>query len=192
MKKGLSILLSLFLMAESRAAVAIVDVNSPWGGTKTFLAGYGQTFTPTFDGALVGLRLNVTSSSPFTVTLWNYDATTGQLGNILGSQSFSTTKVYSGGYGWAEVAFQTNIQQFSGKPLAFTVTSSGSPVPGPAISDTSLYSGGGFFEYSGSTSVTLTARDLNFQTLVVPVPEPTISLLAGFAFLFWSIRRKNR
>ena len=192
MKRILPILLCLFFLEQSGAAVAIVDVNSPWGGTKTFPAGYGQTFTPTFDGTLVGLRLNVTSSSPFTVTLWNYDATTGQLGNILGSQSFSTTKVYSGGYGWAEVAFGTNIQQFSGKPIAFTVTSSGTPVPGPAISSTSLYSDGAFFEYSGVPSVMLTARDLNFQTLVVPVPEPTISLLAGFGFLFWSIRRKNR
>jgi hypothetical protein len=192
MKRFLLTVVPLLFLDHSRAAVAIVDVDSPWGGTKTFLAAYGQTFTPTVDGALVGLRLNVTSSSPFTVTLWDYHPTTGLLGNILGSQSFSTTKVYSGGYGWAEVAFQTNIQQFAGKPMAFTVTSSGSPVPGPAISSTSMYSGGAFFEYSGSSSVTLIARDLNFQTLVVPVPEPNISLFAGFAFLFWSIHRKNR
>lgn len=191
MKRFLLTFLPLFFLDHSRAAVSMIDVNSPWGGTKTFLAAYGQTFTPTVDGTLVGLRLNVTSSSPFIVTIWDYHATTGQLGSMLGSKSFSTTKVYSGGYGWAEVAFQTNIKQFGGKPLAFTVSSSGSPIPGPAISNTSLYSGGAFFEYSGLPSVSLTARDLNFQTLVVPVPEPATSLVTGFSVLIWSIRRKK-
>jgi hypothetical protein len=191
MKQLLLTVVPLLLLDHSRAAVAIVDVDSPWGGTKTFAPAYGQTFTPTINGQLVGLRLNVTSSSPFIVTLWDYNANTGQLGNILGSQSFSTTKVYSGGYGWAEVAFQTSIQQFAGKPLAFTVSSNSGKVPGPATSSRDLYSGGAFFEYAGIPSVNLMPQDLNFQTLVLTVPEPTSAMLVLFTFLIGSMRRKN-
>jgi hypothetical protein len=194
MKQLLLTVVPLLFLEHSCAAVAIVDVDSPWGGTKTFPipAAYGQTFTPTINGQLVGLRLNVTSSSPFIVTLWDYNSNIGQLGNILGSQSFSTTTVYSGSYGWAEVAFKPGIQQFAGKPLAFTVSSNGSKVPGPATSSRDLYSGGAFFDYAGIPSVNLMPQDLNFQTLVLTVPEPTSAILVLFSFLIGSMRRKNR
>ena len=170
--------------------MSIVDVNSPWGGTKAGYSSYGQTFLPTFDGILVGLRLYVTSSSPFTATVWEFEPSTGQLGNNLGSKAYSTSQIYSGSYGWAEVAFQTQIKQFSGKALAFTITSSQGF--GPAISDSSLYGGGSCFEYSGMTSVVLTSRDLTFQTLVIPVPEPDLPLLVGSAMIMWGMICRKR
>ncbi len=185
-------LFSMLTLGACHGAVAIVDVDSPWGGTKESYVSYGQSFTAGLNGTLAGLRLYVTSSSPFVVTVWNFDAGAGKLGNMLGSQSFTSSQSFSGSYGWAEMTFQTPIPQFSGKSMAFTVTTSGGPVPGPAISDSSVYSGGGFFEYSGAASVTPISRDLTFQTLVVPIPEPSAPLLAGSAALLWaSFRRRS-
>lgn len=134
--------------------------------------------------------LYVTSSSPFAATVWEFDPSTGQLGNNLGSKAYTTSQIYSGSYRWAEVAFQTPIKQFSGKALAFTITSSLGF--GPAISDSSLYAGGSFFEYSGESSVALASRDLTFQTLVIPVPEPDLPLLVGSALIMWGMVRRRR
>jgi len=185
---------SLLALKPCRAAVQMVDVDSPFGGTKTAYSSFGQTFTPNITGTLDTLRLLIASSRPsFTVTVWNFDAGTGRLGSILGSQSVTSSIAFSS-YGWAEVPFATGIQQTAGAPMAFTVEGNAG-FWGPAISSLGqdVYSGGDFFEYSGNLPVIPITRDLVFQTLVTPVPETSASiLLASASVLVVSGRRRPR
>ncbi len=173
-----------------QAAVSVVDVSTPFGGTKQPFSSFGQTFTPEVTGSLDKLRILIASSAPsFTVTVWQVDPSSGNLGNILGSQAITSSSKFSS-YGWAEVSFAKPIQQTAGRLMAFTIQ--GDPnFWGPAISDRSTYSGGGFFEYSGNRTLLLLDRDLNFQTFVTPVPEPGAPLLALTAVVFALFKRKR-
>lgn len=185
---------SLFVLKPCRAAVPVVDVDSPFGGTKEAYSSFGQTFTPTITGTLGTLRLLVASSAPsFAVTVWDFDAGTRRLGSILGSQSVTSSIAFSS-YGWAEVSFATGILQTAGTPMAFTIEGNAG-FWGPAISSLGrdVYSGGDFFEYSGNPPVIPITRDLVFQTLVTPVPETSAPiLLASASVLLLSSRRRPR
>ncbi len=173
MKPFTIILFLLIPLSGIRAAVAMIDVSNLTGSTKDQFANFGQTFTPGVDGTLDGLRLMIASSaSSFTVTVWDIDAETGGLRNVLGVKSIVSSKIASS-YSWAEVSFMTPIIQKAGQPLAFTIAG-GPKFWGPAISSVSVYSGGAFFEYSGSATINSQNRDLTFQTLVTPIPEPSV------------------
>ena len=173
----------------SAASTSILDVFSPHGGTKATFISFGQTFTPQSTGTLDKLRLMIASSAPsFTVTIWEFDPESGQLGQSLGSQSLVSSRVASS-YSWAEVSFANPIQQEAGVPLAFTI-SGNSNFSGPAISDSSVYSGGAFFEYSGSPSLMLLNRDLAFETYITSVPEPASCVIAMLASMGILCRRR--
>ena len=182
--------LSWISLSKCQAAVSMVDVSTPFGGTKESFNSFGQTFTPGESGSFDRLRILIASSAPsFTVSVWQVDPATGNLGNLLGSQAITSSRKFSS-YGWAEVTFATPIQQIAGRPMAFTILG-GPNFWGPAISDTSTYSGGGFFEYSGNESILLLNRDLNFQTFFTPIPEPGVPLavtMALVASIFWRWR----
>ncbi|MES2439009.1 MAG: hypothetical protein V4584_08075 [Verrucomicrobiota bacterium] len=186
-------LLTLLSLAPAlcHAAVSIVDVSSPFGGSKTMLSSYGQTFTPTITGTLDGLRLYVASppkGAVISVSVWDYDVGSQKLGSILGSGSYIVPANFLS-YQWIDVLFSTKISQIAERPLAFTV--SNPSVMGPAISSTSQYIGGAFFEFSGSQAVTLTPRDLTFQTMVTAIPESQGSSLLGAATALAAFRRKR-
>lgn len=184
-------MIMLLCVAQCQAAISIVDISTPFGGTKIQDSSFGQTFTPNITGNLDGLRLYIASSAPsFTVTVWEIDSNTGNLANILGSQSKTSSTKFSS-YGWAEVVFAGKIQQIAGQPMAFTI-SGNSGFWGPAISSKSTYSGGAFFEYAGTDSVVLTGRDLTFETLATPIPEPEIPLIAAAATILLMLVRTRR
>ena len=193
MKNFLFLILLLVFMNPAKAAVSVVDVSSPWGGTKEFSASYGQTFTPLIGGNLDTLRLYVVGwpqGSSLTASVWSYDSETGKLGAVLGSQVYTSSVAFAGGYGWVELNFHPNILLTAGKTMAFTVSQSAGS--GHAISSSSVYSEGAYFEYPGSNSITLTNRDLAFQTLVSPVPEPGTPLIASSVVVMLGlIRRKS-
>jgi hypothetical protein len=157
------------------AAVAIVDVNNSRGGTKRITSSFGQTFTPTMDGMLSGIRLNVAAGTHFTISVWEVDASGSLLSKLLGRQSFASATAIPT-YSWAETNFPGGIPQTAGKLLAFTVTGNAGFVP--AISTGSSYAGGSFFEFTEEAPLAFTGADLVFQTMVVPVPEPGICSLA--------------
>lgn len=171
-------------------AATVVDVDAPFGGSKDRYSSFGQIFTPIISGNLDGLRLLIASSAPsFTVTIWEFDASTGKLQNILGTKAISSSTVFQN-YRWAEVTFSSKIQQTAGIPMAFTILA-GTGFWGPAISSGSSYSGGSFFEYSGDNSIVLTNRDLTFQTLITPVPEAGPTLLMVFTIAICGMARKR-
>ena len=183
---------SLLVPGLCCAASLVVDVDSPFGGTKTAYSSFGQTFTPNTTGTLDTLRLLVASSAPsFTVTVWDFNAGTGRLGNILGSQTITSSIAFSS-YGWAEVPFATGIHQTAGQLMAFTIEG-GAGFWGPAISSLGrdVYSGGDFFEYSGSLQVLPINRDLVFQTLVTPVPETSASILLSSVAILLLFKRRR-
>jgi len=109
---------------------------------------------------LNSLRINIAYGATFTVTIWEFDPTLGELGNILGTQKYTAKRLITG-YGWVDVQFATPIGQIAGQPLAFTIFAQ--DAFGPAMSDTSLYSGGSYFEYSGNNLLNLTGRTSTFR-----------------------------
>jgi hypothetical protein len=171
MKLAPWLLVPILLSHPCRAGTTIVDVTSSWGGTKGRIDSCGQTFVAGTDGSIEILRILLISSLPFTLNVWDYDPSSGTLGNLLGTQSV-TQRIAPNDYRWVEVDFQTPVPQIAGQSMAFTLSSSSGF--GAAMSSTSVYSNGGFFAYTGSPSVQLQNRDLVFETIVTPVPEPVV------------------
>lgn len=176
-------LFCLLPIHRSAASTSILDISSPHGGTKDHFISFGQTFTPQNTGILDRLRLMIASGAPsFTVTIWEFVPEMNQLGENLGSQSF-VSSIVNLNYSWAEISFAEPIHQTAGVPLAFTIIGN-SNFWGPALSNTSVYAGGAFFEYSGDSPLALLNRDLAFQTYVTPVPEPGCYMIAMLVSLF--------
>lgn len=171
------------------AAVTVVDADSSAVNTKRATVSFGQTFTPSLDGSLSAIRLNVASGTSFSVTVWSLDSSGTALGSVLGKQAFQISGRLPS-YSWVEVGFGGGIHQTAGVPLAFTVSANQGFLPG--IAESGAYVQGSFFEFGGAKDpIAANSLDLGFQTLVVPVPEPAAAMLAviGAAGGFW--RRKR-
>lgn len=173
------------------ASASVVDISVGFGGSKTEVTEFGQTFTPTTTGTLVGIRILVASSAhSLRASIWEFNPITNQLGNLLASGSIASSNI-NRNYSWAEVPFSVGAPQDKGVPLALVIEGM-EQFYGPAISSRDHYLEGSYFEIAEGSPVIDLDRDLTFETLIEPVPEPATFILMAASLCPLLFRRQIR
>lgn len=189
-------LLSLLLVVAS-AQAAVIDVSQTSITREDDIGDFGQSFTPTATTQLLGIRLNIRTSSggsDFVLRLHRYDPATQTLAAaVLASATVVENKLSSVAT-WIEILFPTPVSQVTGQSLAFTIDTLGPGGPagwdnfGTTTDD--VYAGGILFRgLSGQVTPFANPRELAFETIVRTVPEPAPLVLLGLAAPAWILRR---
>jgi hypothetical protein len=201
-RKTMGTTVALFaLLFGATAMAASVDVSQlAYQGVGDISRGdrSGQTFTPTTDGLLIGIRLLVQGGSWGPTFPAGSDATIrlrelGPNGVPLESAAavgrYYRTDVDRDQPKWIDVLFDAPYQQTAGVPLAFMIedaTSGGEGWSDFGMQNGNPYAEGQMFHLNWSdpfatSSLGTNVYDLAFETLIVP--EPTICVLLAPALL---------
>jgi len=210
---NITVRIAVSLIVASFAATgmaAVVDVSQlAYQGVGDISRGdrSGQTFTPTTDGLLVGLRLLVQggtwgptypAGSDATVRLRELGPNGVPLETAVAVGHYYRTDVDRNQPKWIDVLFDDPYQQTAGVPLAYMIEDATSGSEGWSnfgMKNGNPYAGGQMFHLNWSdpfATVSLAANvyDFAFETLVVPEPF-TFSLLAPALLLAISQQRAH-
>ena len=168
----------------------------------------GQTFTPTRDGLLAGIRMLVQggtwgptypAGSDATIRLRELGANGVPLESAVAVGRYFRTEVDRSQPKWIDVLFDVPYQQTAGVPLAFMIEDATSGSEGWSnfgMQSGDPYAGGQMFHLNWSdpfatTSLTTNVYDFAFETLVVPEPV-TCGMTATAFFLAASLHAKTK
>jgi hypothetical protein len=159
-----------------------------------------QTYTAGLSGALVGVNIDVQSSSSFPLHVAVRRVTRGVPNALLlGETTLSSSSAPLS----LLITFPEEIEQVGGAQYAIAANYVGAPPPGPGQSQGvwigaigNFYSGGEpFASLDGTSWFQLGPNDLHFQTFVEVVPEPTtlfvFATAAGLGLALWRRRRRT-
>jgi hypothetical protein len=187
------------LLATKFASATITDVSQPLApaidGFK--LLGTGQSFTAVQDGYIDSLRLFIGgtgNAADVNISLYLADSSGVPTGSPLATGFISKVTIPIGSKDWISISLSNSYLQSSQTHYAFVLdqpSGSATDYTSYGFSNTNPYNGGTLI-YASTITTTDPTIDLAFETIITPVPEPTIPFLMCVAFAVFTFLRSPK